>query len=172
MAKPYRFRFGFTLVEVLIAIVSVGIILPPLFKLIILMRDSNSQIINYVVKEKEKNKALSALYLDILSSDGNITINKNDNFSRVCIEHSLHSLYGLNQAKVCWLVLKRDNQLVRIEGNKYDLPLTSNNRVESDLIFKNIELFDVYYLKNSLLVVIEEQNKQPIAFEIDGLLQK
>jgi prepilin-type N-terminal cleavage/methylation domain-containing protein len=161
-------RLAFTLIEVLISIVLVGIILPPLFKLITLMQDSNSQIFSYVTKQKQEAKAIETMYLDLLSSDGNITIAKNE-FSRVCIENSLNSLYGLSRAKVCWLVTKEKNRLLRVEGNDYRLPLRLEDKVESDAVLSDLELFDIYRNKNDLLVIIKQKNQKPITFEIYGV---
>jgi prepilin-type N-terminal cleavage/methylation domain-containing protein len=169
MAKmPLKRRLGFTLLEVLISIVLVGIIIPPLFKLITLMQDSNSQIFHYVDKQKQEAKAMNAMYLDFLSSDGNITITK-DEFSRVCIENTLNSLYGLHSAKVCWVVIKDGNRLIRVEGNDYKLPLGLEDKVESDAVLDNLKLFDIYRNKDDILVLIQQQNKQPITFEIYGI---
>jgi prepilin-type N-terminal cleavage/methylation domain-containing protein len=169
MAKSiYNMRLGFTLLEVLISIVLVGIIIPPLFKLITLMQDSNSQIFQYVDKQKLEAKAIKTMYLDLLSSDGNITIQKNE-FSRVCIENTLNSLYGLHSAKVCWVVLKDGNKLVRVEGNKYKLPLGLEEKVESDMVLDNLEIFDIYRNKDDILVIIQQKNKQPITFEVYGV---
>jgi prepilin-type N-terminal cleavage/methylation domain-containing protein len=163
-------RQGFTLIEVLISILLVGIIIPPLFKLITLMHDSNSQIFSYVKKQKQETKAIETMYLDILSSDGNITITKND-FSRVCIEKSYNSLYGLNSAKVCWIVVKDGNKLIRAEGNNYTLPLRLEDKVESDEVLTNLELFDVYRSKDAVLIIIKQKNQEPITFEVYGVNQ-
>jgi len=168
MASHLKRRLAFTLIEVLISIVLVGLILPPLYKLITLMQSSNSQIFSYVQKQKDESKAINTLYLDILSSDGNISITKDD-FSRLCIESTNNSLYGLSQAKVCWVVLKEHNTLVRVEGNDYTLPLKLDDKVEVDKALDNLELFDVYRSKDGVLVIAKEQNKNPISFAIYGV---
>jgi len=106
--------------------------------------------------------------LDILGSDGNITIKK-DEFSRVCMEETQNSLYDLPSAKVCWVVLKKDKTLARIEGNTYHLPLLTEERVEIDPIMTDIELFDVYHEKDKVLVLIQQQGKEPISFMVQGM---
>jgi len=161
-------RLAFTLIEVLISIVLVGIILPPLFKLITLMQDSNSQIFSYVTKQKQEAKAMKTIYLDLLGSDGNITISK-DEFSRVCIEKSSNSLYGLSSAKIYWVVLKNKKRLLRVEGNDYTLPLDHENKVENDVVLSNLEIFDIYRSKDAILVIIKQYNKKPISFEVFGV---
>jgi prepilin-type N-terminal cleavage/methylation domain-containing protein len=161
-------RKAFTLLEVLISIALMGIVIVALFSSVDMMQNSNQQLAQYVEKSKQITKATKVLYLDILGSDGNITIQK-DEFSRVCMEETLNSLYALPAAKVCWIVLKKDNTLARIEGNNYKLPVGSEERVEVDSIMNEIEVFDVYHEKDNVLVLIQQQGKEPISFMIQGI---
>ncbi|HIQ47993.1 MAG TPA: prepilin-type N-terminal cleavage/methylation domain-containing protein, partial [Sulfurovum sp.] len=115
-------RKAFTLIEVLISIALMGIILVALFSSVDLLQNSNAHLLEYLKKAKKVTKASKTLYLDILSSDGNISIQK-DEYSRVCMEETRNSLYALPSAKVCWLVLKKEKTLVRVEGNAYQLPV-------------------------------------------------
>ena len=161
-------RKAFTLLEVLISIALLGIILPALYQSVDMLRDSNQHLLEYLEKAKKVSKATETLYLDILSSDGNITIRK-DEFTRLCMEQTKNSLYGLAVVKVCWVVLKKDNTLVRIEGNAYKLPLGSEERVEINPIMKAVELFDVYHQKDKVLVLLQQQAKEPISFMVQGI---
>jgi len=106
--------------------------------------------------------------MDILNSDGNITI-KTDEFSRLCIEQTKNSLYGLSIAKVCWVVLKEKNTLTRVEGNNYHLPLLSEEKVEADRVIPNLEIFDVYHQKDKVLVIIKQSKEEAITFLIQGV---
>jgi prepilin-type N-terminal cleavage/methylation domain-containing protein len=161
-------RKAFTLLEVLISIALLGIVIVALFSSVDMMQNSNQQLAQYLEKSKKITKATNVLYMDILSSDGNITIQK-DEFSRVCMEETRNSLYALPSAKVCWIVLKKDNTLARIEGNGYHLPLRSEERVELDPIMADIEVFDVYHEKDKVLVLIQQQRKEPISFMLQGV---
>jgi len=161
-------RKAFTLMEVLVSIALLGIILPALYQSVDMLRDSNQHLLGYLEKAKKVSKATQTLYLDILSSDGNITIKK-DEFSRLCMEQTKNSLYALPIAKVCWIVLKKDNTLVRIEGNAYNLPLGSEERVEINPIMKDVEVFDVYHQKDKILVLLQQQAKEPISFMVQGV---
>ncbi|MEA3433796.1 MAG: prepilin-type N-terminal cleavage/methylation domain-containing protein [Campylobacterota bacterium] len=161
-------RKAFTLMEVLVSIALLGIILPALYQSVDMLRDSNQHLLEYLEKAKKVSKATQTLYLDILSSDGNITIKK-DEFTRLCMEQTKNSLYALPIAKVCWVVLKKDNTLVRIEGNAYDLPLGSEERVEISPIMKEVEVFDVYHQKDKILVLLQQQAKEPISFMVQGV---
>lgn len=161
-------RIGFTLIEVLISIGLLGLILPALFSAVKMMRQSNAHMLTYLEKSKKVAKGTKVLYLDILSSDGNLKI-KRDEQVQLCLEETSNSLYGLSLAKVCWVVLKKENTLVRVEGNKYKLPLKYEDKVEVDKVIKHIEIFDVYHQKDKVLVLLKQQNKEPISFLIQGI---
>jgi len=161
-------RKAFTLLEVLISIALLGIILPALYESVDMLRDSNQNLFKYVEKSKKITKATQTLYLDILSSDGNLTIQKDD-FSRLCIEQTSNSLYELPSAKVCWVVLKKEHNLLRIEGNGYQLPLRADDRIEADIVMRNIELFDVYYNQDKVLVLLQQAKKEPVVFMVQGV---
>ncbi len=161
-------RKAFTLLEVLISIALLGIIIVALFSSVDMLQNSNQHLAKYLEKSKTITKATKTLYLDMMGSDGNITLQK-DEFSRVCMEETQNSLYALPSAKVCWVVLKKDKTLVRIEGNAYHLPLLSEERVEIDTIMTGLEIFDVYHEKDKILVLIQQQGKEPISFMLQGI---
>jgi prepilin-type N-terminal cleavage/methylation domain-containing protein len=165
-----RQRSAFTLLEVLISIALLGIVIVALFSTVDMMQNSNKQLAEHLKKAKAMTAATKVLYLDIVSSDGNISIEK-DERSRVCIEETRHSVYALPSAKVCWVVLKESNQLVRIEGNGYQLPLDQEDKVEVDVVMNEVELFDVYHEKDKVLVLIKEPKKEPISFMVQGISQ-
>ena len=161
-------RQAFTLLEVLISIALLGIVIVALFSSVDMMQNSNQQLAQYLEKSKKITKATKVLYMDMMGSDGNITIKK-DEFSRVCMEETRNSLYALPSAKVCWVVLKKENTLARIEGNGYHLPLGIEEKVEVDPVMTDIEVFDVYHEKDKILVLIQQQEKEPISFMVQGI---
>jgi len=163
-----RHQKAFTLVEVLISIALLGIVIVALFSTVSMMRDSNAHLYEYLQKAKKVTKATQVLYLDIIGSDGNLTIKKDD-YTRLCMEETRNSLYALSLAKVCWVVLKKDNTLVRIEGNNYTLPTRIEDRVEVNPVMKHVELFDVYHQKDKVLVALKQKGKEPISFMIQGI---
>jgi len=161
-------RKAFTLIEVLISIALLGLILVPLFSVVDLMRDSNNHLLKSLEKSKKITKATKVLYLDILSSNGELQIKK-DEFTRLCMNETKNSLYNLPVAKVCWVVLKEKNTLVRIEGSEYKMPLLSEERVEVDAVMSGLELFDIYQQKDKVLVLIQQQGQEPISFMLQGI---
>ncbi len=161
-------RKGFTLLEVLISIALMGIVIVALFSSVDMLQNSNDHLLKYLKKSKKITKASKVLYTDLMGSDGNISIKK-DEFSRICIEETKNSLYALPVAKVCWVVLKKSKTLVRIEGNGYDLPVGLEERVEVDSVMNNLEIFDIYHEKDKILVLMQQEGKEPISFMLQGI---
>jgi prepilin-type N-terminal cleavage/methylation domain-containing protein len=163
-------RPAFTLVEVLISITLLGIILPALYSSVDLLHDSNTHLFEYMQKSRNEVQISQTLFLDIASSDGNIT-HSNGEFDHICMEHTQNSLYGLSLAKVCWIVLKKEHALLRIEGGVFHLPLKEDERVEVDLVMKNLSLFDVYRQKDKVVVLLKQNKQEPVAFMVQGITQ-
>jgi len=162
-------RKAFTLIEVLISIALLGLIIVPLYSVIDMLRMSNDNILRSLDKSQKVTKATKVLFMDILSSDGRLTFKK-DEFTRLCIEETKNSLYGLPVAKVCWLVLKDKNTLTRVEGYNYKLPLKFEDKVEVDTVMTGLELFDIYHTKDKVLVLLKEKDKTPISFMVQGIV--
>lgn len=161
-------RTAFTLIEVLISLALLGIILPVLYSAAEGLQTSNEHLFGYVEASKEGTRVTRTLFLDIVSSDANLSIQK-DEFSRLCISETKNSLYGLPLAKVCWVVAKEENTLVRVEGNGFTLPLKLDDKVEADAVMKHIEIFDIYQQKDKVLVFLKQDKKEPVTFMVQGV---
>ncbi len=163
-------RQGFTLIEILISVALLSLVLIGLYDSLDIQRASNKHLFEYLQKALNRDKAIMVFYNDLVKSDGNITIKKSD-FDRVCINSTTNSLYALPVAKVCWVVVKEKNQLVRVEGNGYSLPTKSEDRVAVDRTIKNMKLFDVYYNKKvgKILVVAKAEGAEPYTFLVRGI---
>ena len=156
-------RKAFTLIEILIATALLSIVLIGLYGVLDTQKRSVLIIKENLDKSIDHDRVIMVLYNDILKSDGNITLRKGDR-DRICIEATRNSLYELGRAKVCWVVLKEDDTLVRIEGNNYRLPLGLEDKVEADRVLKGVKLFDITRYKDNILAVIQEAKKSHIAF--------
>ncbi len=71
-------RKAFTLLEVLISIALLGIVIVALFSSVDMMQNSNQQLAKYLEKSKKITNATKVLYMDMMGSDGNITIKKDE----------------------------------------------------------------------------------------------
>jgi len=163
----YR-RGAFTLIEVLISITLLGLILPALYKTVDLLDDSNTHLFDYLQKSKKETQATTTFFLDIASSDGNLSLN-NDAFDRICIEHTMNSLYGFPSAKVCWVVLKQDRALARVEGRSFHLPVGAEESVFVDIVMQDMNLFDIYWQGGKVVVLLQQEGKEPVTFMVQGV---
>lgn len=157
---------GFTLVEVLISITLLSLVLLALYQSSDIMRDSNKKLFNHLTNSSNTLRGSKTLYMDLMHADHNISIVTEEKFHRLTIERTTHSLYGLGQAKVMWLVYKTDNTLLRVEGGEYQMPLKNDDRVEIDVIAKNLELFKIYKSKkkDKILAMIQIKGQDPQLF--------
>ena len=165
-ANMKRTKVAFTIVEVLISITLLSLVLMALYKSTDLMRASNLHLFNYLQKASTTLKGSTTLYKDLMYADHNITINTEEKFHRLTISNTSHSLYGLAQAKVVWLVYKKNHTLLRVEGGEYNMPLRNEEKVEIDVIAKNIELFKIYKSKkkDKVLAMIQVAGQDPQLF--------
>jgi len=172
--KMRQTQKAFTLLEVLISITLLSLVLMALYKSSDIMRSSNLQLFNYLKKASTTLKGSTTLYKDLMYADYNITINTEEKFHRLTISNTTHSLYGLAQAKVVWLVYKKDNTLLRLEGGQYHIPLKSEERVEIDVVAKNIELFKLYRSKkrDKVLAMIQVKGQEPQLFMSQNIPMK
>jgi len=163
-------RHAFTLIEVLISVALLSIVMLGLYSALSMQRSSNKHLFEYLTEAVEDDRTIMVLYRDIMYSDGNLTIKKGE-FDRFCIQSTGNSLYGLSRAKVCWLVEKEENRLLRIEGNNYRLPLKHEDKVAVDLTMDHVVLFDLTRKKGELLVVLQAAGGEPYAFMLQGIVQ-
>ena len=135
-------KSAFTLLEVLISIMLLSLVLMALYKSSELLRQSNKHLYSHLEHSSDSIKGSQVLYMDILQSDGNISIDTKKEFHKLILHKTKHSLYGLPTAKVSWIVHKEKNTLIRVEGNSYQLPLKAEQNVEIDSVLNNLELLN------------------------------
>jgi hypothetical protein len=137
-----------------------------------MLRSSNRQLLHYLRKGDIEKRATEILFLDIAGSDGNITIKRDDDYSRLCMESTTNSIYALPTAKVCWVVAKDENTLLRVEGNNYKLPLDSEDIVSVDRVMSHIDIFSIYKNKDEVLVLLQQKGQKAISFIVYGIQKK
>jgi len=161
-------RRGFTLLEMLISTALLSLVLLGLYGALNMQQRSTKHLFSFLTKALDADRGVLVLYRDIFQSDGNITL-KNGEFDRLCLENTSHSLHGLASAKVCWIVAKEDRALLRIEGNGFRLPLQHSDGVEIDKVMAPVALFDVQKDKTKVLVGIQQVNRDPYVFVVQGV---
>ena len=163
-----RLRYAFTLIEVLISVALLSLVLLGLYQSLNLQRSSNKHLHEFLQTTVDRDRVAMTLYRDLSASDGRLKIHR-DRFDRLCIASTAHSLYGLSSPKVCWLVIKEDNTLVRTEGGDYHLPLKSEEVVATDRVLPHMEIFDLVRKGDDLLVVFRAAGHTPYSFLVQGL---
>ena len=159
-------KTAFTLVEVLISIALLSLVLMALYKSADILRNSNLHLFKYLQKSTQTLKGSTVLYMDLMHSDHNISIITEEKLHRLIIRNTTHSLHGQALSKVVWLVYKEDHTLLRLEGGKYDIPLKNEQRVEVDVIAKNVEVFKIYKSKkkDKILAMIKIKGQEAQLF--------
>jgi hypothetical protein len=142
-----------------------------LYKSADILRDSNLHLFKHLQKANDSLIGSKTLYMDLMKADHNISIIIEEKFHRLTIENTTNSLYGLGSAKITWLIAKEENALLRIEGGKYSIPLRSEENVEVDLVFKDIEMFKVYQSKkkDKILAILKIKGRDAQSFLVQSI---
>ncbi len=161
-------RDGFTLLEMLISTVLLSLVLLGLYGALNLQQNSTRHLREYLDKAIEADRGVMVLYRDILQSNGVVTIT-NGEFDRLCLGSTTHTLHTPSAAKVCWVVAKEGQELLRIEGGDFHLPLRSSEGVEVDTVMKPMALFDLQKDKHNVLVALQKVGSEPFVFLVQGI---
>ena len=161
-------RDGFTLLEMLISTVLLSLVLLGLYGALNLQQNSTRHLREYLDKAIEADRGVMVLYRDILQSNGVVTIT-NGEFDRLCLGSTTHTLHTPSDAKVCWVVAKEGQELLRIEGGDFHLPLRSSEGVEVDTVMKPMALFDLQKDKHNVLVALQKVGSEPFVFLVQGI---
>lgn len=165
-------RAGFTLIEVLIAVLIVGFLVPALYRVLDLLYDMNNQVKTHLDRNAKAAEVMRTLYLDVAESDGNLTLHK-DTFDRLCIERTVHSIYEKGAVRVCWVVGKRKHTLFRIEGKSFTLPLGREDEVMIDPMLVETTLFDLYHKQDTFIAYLRaKEDTAPHMFALNHIKKK
>ncbi len=107
---------GFTLIELLVSVVLFSLIAAFLYGGIDQVRHMR---LFYAEKGKEfthHEQIRSLLYRDLAQAEKMSVIEGDTDHSIVLLQPDRHSLYGIVLPNVVWLVMKKDNTLVRLES--------------------------------------------------------
>jgi prepilin-type N-terminal cleavage/methylation domain-containing protein len=160
-----NFNKAFTLIEVVVSIVLLGLIMTFLYGAI-----NNVSLSNNIVKDKQEkiveySKEINLLKEDIFNAY-DINIISTGKYNVVFLETD-NSLHGIDKPFVIWYVSTYHNALVRLESSEViTLPLayTKDQLVYIDKIMDGIEKFKLYKSNDQekVLFYIEDKKKKAI----------
>jgi prepilin-type N-terminal cleavage/methylation domain-containing protein len=162
-------RTGFTLIELVISIALFGLITVFLFGAIDTLRKEQTFFQKKETIIERKNQILSLLRMDLDRAQSvNVITSSSKDYDTISISGSNHSLYGIDRPFVIWVVLKKDNTLVRLESAYLiSLPILPEALylTHSDLIGKHCEVFRLYDAPNNRFVYLKLENQSPLMVE-------
>jgi len=161
---------AFTLIELLVSIVIIALIVTYLYESLGILKKSNDQLLSRD-KERGYETDLKKLFISDIMQGYDLNISKTDSKEYdIMTLSSLNSLHGIKKPKIAYLVTKKENTLIRIEGVDFTLPLNSETvyHVKFDELKKNLEYFKIFLnkKKNRLLVNIKTKESEPVVFEV------
>ena len=160
---------AFTLMEVLVSVTLLGLISLFVMSTISQTKNNNKLFERLVKQENKIEKLVEVLHDDIYFSKS-ITIQSYKRYSIVTLK-TRNSIYNIKEPYVNWLVLKKNNTLMRLESaKKISLPIKQEfkNYTFIDKGVQNCKNFSISLSKNkkNVLVFMEQSNKKPVIFEV------
>jgi prepilin-type N-terminal cleavage/methylation domain-containing protein len=159
---------AFTLIEMMISTVLLGLIFTFIYKAIDELKYSNSFFANKFENMEKTTKLIKVLKDDIFLAK-NITLKQtNKNQTILTLNKTANTLHNIHIPYVVWKI--SGNNLLRIESTKeFKLPLNEEKlqNVYIDLVMENIESFKMYKSKDqkTLLSYIKAKKGKKIVFE-------
>lgn len=159
---------GFTILELLLAIVILVVIMLYLSSLFHVSHNTTSAIVKEAEGKKFEARIFELIYVDILEA-GEVLPTKGKNFDTLHIDDT-RSFHGVQKPIVKWAVLKGDdkkNYLVRAEGAK-NFSFSDEHGFYLDKIAEDIESFKVISDREFVELHIKFKHKKPLHLKFFG----
>jgi len=166
---------GFTLIEVMISVVLMGIIISYLYGTLGGLRHSNM-----LLEERDKGLTKNEILINLLNRDlveaKQLKIIRTKSLNSILELRTKNSLYNSHFVYVKWFLNPESNLLIRAESTTtFKLPVLMDNLhfVRFDVFAKDIEMFKIYKSKDkkSILVSTKDMNSSEIfAIELINMI--
>ena len=160
---------AFTLVEVMVSIVLLGIMFTYIYGTINSVKKQNNHYIEKSNKIKKEAKILYLINMDIAQAIGTISVTNREKYDVVQFK-TKNSIYDIIEPNVIYLVSKKDNALIRIESvnslnfdNKDQLTRTF---LYADVLMENTISFKALYESRFVTILLRGENIKPIVYKI------
>ena len=168
-------HLAFTLIEVLISIVLLGIIFSYLYSTINSMKKQNMPYLKKSAALHREIQIYKLLNLDISQVIGKVTVTNGDRYDMVSFE-TRNSIYDIIDPYVVYYVSKKENTFVRVESLKpfnFDKKEAVKNRfIYADLIAKECLSFKVSYKNEFMQILLRAKKLEPIVLKIPMITKR
>lgn len=157
--------------EVIIAVIILTLIVLYLYQSVDMLKKANTAMAAKDQTRLYETRIKKLFLLDLLQVYGDINVTATDEKDFDLVQfRTQNSLHGLASPDVAYLVTKPGNNLVRVEGIGFSLPLNRDSvyQVKYDTVMKNMEYFKLYpsKTKGRVLVVLKRKNETTEFFEV------
>jgi prepilin-type N-terminal cleavage/methylation domain-containing protein len=161
-----RYRAAFSLVELIISVVLLGIIVTFLYSTVSTLQQTNKIFSENERNLNKKEKVIELLYDDLFgANDLQLSGFK---YSLASMQ-TTNSIYNIANPYVTWLVSKENNTLLRFESIKKFSNINSQNNYYYHIskVAENCEIFKIYQSKKKehILIHIQLKGEEPIIYE-------
>jgi len=162
-------RTAFTLIEVMVSIVLLGLIFTFVYSAINSMKQQNNHYISKSNEVEIQEKIFSLLNLDITQVIGGISISSGDRFDIIQFK-TKNSIYQIVEPNVTYFVSKKDKALVRIESiNGFNL-FSKDDFIREfmfgDILTTECISFKVSYKEGLLNLLLRGKSIKPMILKI------
>jgi prepilin-type N-terminal cleavage/methylation domain-containing protein len=159
-------KAAFSLVELIISVVLLGIIVTFLYSTVSTLQQTNKIFSHNEQLLSKKEKVIELLYDDLFSAN-NLQLRGFD-YSLASMQ-TTNSIYDIAQPYVTWLVSKEGNTLLRFESIKKFENINSQNNYYYHIskVGENCDIFKIYQSKKKdhILIHLQFKNEEPIIYE-------
>lgn len=156
-------RYAFTLIELMIAIVLVGLLVTFLMQTMGSAQIQSKQMQKAVKVQKRLTRVVTLLQKDVLESFMPPVILSRDDYAMIKL-HTTHSIYGIDAPYVLWMIDAGSKHMVRMESAQKAQPPFNIDRafaLHTDIVETQCAWFKAYVSKDksALLIGFRCQNR-------------
>lgn len=162
-------KSAFTLVEVLISVLLLGIIFTYLYSTINSVKQQNNHYLEKTKTLKKEKQLFTLFSLDFAQALGSISISQTLKYDIVNFK-TKNSLYEIIEPHVTYFVSKKENTLIRIESIG-DLNFDNKDQIVKtfmygDILEHNCTSFKALYENGFINLMMRSQNLKPMVLKI------
>ena len=160
---------AFTLIEVLVSIVLLGIMFTYVYTILNSVKTQNNRYLEKADTIQKEQKIFNLLSLDIAKSIGKISISHGSRYDLISFT-TQNSIYEIINPNILYFVSKKDNALIRVESLE---PLKLDNKEQivhtflyADILTTHTISFKASQDDNFVTVMLRSPSLKPMVLQI------